>query len=497
MNLKRTSLEIAKIDKKGIDAFLEDITQRGIELHDFYLLRGEYVCYEASFMPYKNTDLHMLYSLSKAFTAIGIGFALSEGLLHLEDTLYSYFKEDLTTYFDKKMPTDNFSNPIGEKAKRITIEHMLTMNTGQEEEPPILNYEFEGNWIAKFLQIEPVHEPGSFFFYDTTATYCLSALITKVTGQTLADYLVPRFFAPLGIEDYAWDNSPAGCSLGGIGLNLSIESIAKLGVFLLQEGNFNGKQLLDAAYLKRMTSNLVASIGGDVYDNGNNWGVGYGYQIWQCIPDGYYRGDGAFGQFAIVSPKDNLIIATLSGTEDMGGLMDSMWKYLLPACAPIDVATLTEAASTKETFTVPVLEGSDILPVSLPAIFTVVPNEENIESLRFNMSEKKVLSITCYFQDGKDHTLNFGYKAFEDNRIPGQKYANYYTCGDITTSNTAGCYAFFDNALYLKLCHLNGPLGILATCRFTDDGLTIDVSKARSMSPKTSYHFETERKPSA
>lgn len=64
----------------------------------------------------------------------------------------------------------------------------------------------------------------------------------------------------------------------------------------------------------------------------------YGYQIWQCIPKGVYRGDGAYGQFAIVAPEKDLVIATLTGTEDMSGLMAEIWKHLLPACADVDIA---------------------------------------------------------------------------------------------------------------------------------------------------------------
>lgn len=479
--LKRTNLEIANIKKEDLDAFFHAVSLSNIELHDFMLLRDSYVCCEATWVPYRKEDLHMLFSLSKAFTAIGIGFAVQEGLLTIDTPVYSIFREE--------MEQGGYAASIHSSAREITIEHLLTMSTGQEEEPPILNYEFDGNWIAKFLQITPLHKPGTAFFYDTTATYVLSAILTKITGVTLAEYLKPRFFTPLNITSYAWDQSPEGNSLGGIGLNLSIESIAKLGIFLLHEGKWQGKQLLNADWIRRMTSNLVCSAGGDVYDNQNNWSCGYGYQIWQCTPDSVYRGDGAYGQFVIVAPKENVIIATLSGTADMSGLLDAIWKYLLPACLPINPAQLKEAPSEKRSFTIPFPLGTNDLPKDLLATYSLTENKEGLEKINFDISSENVLSITCIFKNNQSRCLTFGYKTWQDNRIPEVTHDKYYTCSDIRTSQTSGSWAWSDNTLLLKLCYLNGPLGIDAQCTFTKNSLQITAQKNRSMSVKTTYKF--------
>ena len=482
MKLKRTSLEIANINKEGVNAFLAAVSRRGIELHDFMLLRGAYVCCEAEWTPYRKEDLHMLYSLSKAFTAVGIGFAVQEGLLKTEDTVYPFFQEELEK--------EGYADTIREKAKKIKIEHLLTMSTGQTEEPPILNYEFEGNWVAQFLQIEPVHEPGSAFFYDTTATYMLSAILTKVTGEKLVDYLKPRFFDPLGIEDYAWDTSPQGNSLGGIGFNVTIETIAKLGVFLLQEGKWQDKQLLDASWVKRMTSRLIHSAGGDVYDDGDNWGCGYGYQIWQCIPDGVYRGDGAYGQLVVVAPKENVVIATLAGTEDMGGLMDEMWTHLLPACPPVEKEELKEAESEKMTLEVPVPKGTNQIPASVLGCYELEENDEGIQKLQFEKEGDNTLAITCFYKDQQVRRLKYGYKNWQENRISEVNYASYYTCGDICKSQTAGSWAWEKDHLILKLCYLNGPLGVTAECAFSEQNIQIQALKSRSMALKTSFEFQ-------
>lgn len=479
MDLERTSLEKAKIEKEGIDQFLKAVNEKGIELHDLILVRGDKVCYEAQWLPYRKEDMHMLYSLSKVFTALAVGFAVQEGLLSTGDAVVSFFDAELPEY-------------LTENTKKMKIEHLLTMSTGQESEPPILNYEVEGNWVRKFLEIEPSYEPGTHFFYDTTATYMLSAILTKVTGETVVDYLKPRFFEPLGIADYAWDESPQGNSLGGIGFNVTIETVAKLGVFLKQEGTWQGKQILNRDWMKRMTSNLINSAGGDVYDDGDNWGYGYGYQIWQCIPDGAYRGDGAYGQFAIVAPKENLVIATLTGTEDMGGLMDAMWKYLFPACKPVDNDSIKKDVSVKELFYVSYPEGKQKSDISVAGTYQMEKNEENIERIVIE-EEKDVIHITCFFAGGETRTLAYGYEQWEENRIAGVKYASYYTCGDIRMVNTAGAYAWENDRLCLKLCYLNGPLGVTAEIGFKGDKIKIQAEKHRSMAMKTKYEFDGVR----
>ncbi len=487
MDLPRISPAAAGISEEGIRGFLNGVAERGIELHDLMLVRGGKVCYEASWYPYEKDRLHMIYSLSKAFTAIGVGFAVQEGHLFVEDTVYSFFQDELLA-------------EIGEGAKRITVEHLLTMCTGQEEEPPILNYEFSGNWVEKFLKIEPEYEPGTHFFYDTTATYVLSAIVTKVTGEKLADYLRERFFEPLGIEDYYWDESPQGNSLGGIGFNVTIETVAKLGVFLRQQGMWNGKQLLNRGWVERMTSNLVDSSGGEVYSDGNEWGVGYGYQIWQCIPKGVYRGDGAYGQFAVVAPQQDLVIATLTGTEDMAGLMAEMWKHLLPACMDVEKEQFTDAGSKKEQFMIAFPEGDDAASDSekraerlrgARGTYVLADNEEHLARVHIDAGNKKdVIDITCVFSDGTKRTLSYGYRSWETNDLPGVRFSNYYTCADIRIVNTAGAYNWQGSTLKLKLCYPHNPLGVTAEFEFLDGAVRITAKKSRCMDRKMEYSFD-------
>src|SRR5437660_3191760 len=161
-----------------------------------------------------------------------------------------------------------------------------------------------------------------------------SAIVQKVTGQTVLDYLRPRLFEPLGIADPTWGTSPQGITLGGYGLSIRTEDIAKFGQLYLQHGKWNDRQLIPAAWVEAATSRQTS--------NGSNpnsdWDQGYGYQFWRAR-HGAYRGDGAFGQFCIVMPEQDAVVAITSGVRDMQAVLNLVWEQLLPALKPSTLDT--------------------------------------------------------------------------------------------------------------------------------------------------------------
>lgn len=172
------------------------------------------------------------------------------------------------------------------------------------------------------------HKPGTWFRYNTPGSYTLSAIVTKATGQTVLDYLKPRLFEPLGIENPRWDTSPEGYSFGGYGLYLRTEDIAKFGQLYLQKGKWNGKQLIPEKWVEAATSKQVEN---DNAPTGKNpdWGQGYGFQFWRCRHNGY-RGDGKDGQFCMVLPEQDAVIAITALTGDMQAELNLVWDKLLP-----------------------------------------------------------------------------------------------------------------------------------------------------------------------
>lgn len=300
---------------QSLQRFVDRLHSEGIGIHTFIMRRQGEIVASGAYEPYRLEDRHMLYSLSKSFTSTAIGFAVQEGYLTVEDKLMDFFPDVLETE-----PCENM--------KKITVKHLLTMNTGHAEEPAIFDEKLQ--WVKAFLSSNVEHEPGTHFLYNTAATYMLSAILTTLTEESCLSYLTPRLFEPLGFESEPWWEQYAdGIDTGGFGLNLSVQDISLFAEFCLNKGRCEGVQLLDAAWFDEAMTGWSDNSGGDP-DNQSDWGQGYGYQFWLCKPDKVYRGDGACGQFAIMLPEQEMTIAITSGTNKMGDILTAIWEEILP-----------------------------------------------------------------------------------------------------------------------------------------------------------------------
>jgi len=308
-DLPRSKPEAQGISSAAILEFLEAADQVDA-MNSFMLIRHGQVVAEGWWTPYRASARHSLYSLSKSFTSTAVGLAVADGKLSVDDTVLKFFPEDAPA---------NPSNTL----KAMRVSDLLRMSTGHQSEPGRTD---EAPWVKTFLAHPVPFKPGTHFLYNTSGTYMQSAIVQKVTGQTVLDYLGPRLFEPLGIEGATWEKSPQGISTGGYGLSIRTEDIAKFGQLLLQKGKWNDKQLVPAAWIEAATARQTS--------NGSNpdsdWDQGYGYQFWRCR-HGAYRGDGAFGQYCVVLPEQDAVIAITSGVKNMQGILDLAWDKLLPA----------------------------------------------------------------------------------------------------------------------------------------------------------------------
>jgi CubicO group peptidase (beta-lactamase class C family) len=309
-DLPRSSPEAQGVSSAAVLAFVEAVDQKLDALHSFMLLRRGHVVAEGWWAPYHAEAPHALYSLSKSFTSTAVGLAIAEGKFSLDDPVLKFFPEDA--------PAEPSAN-----LKAMRVSDLLRMSTGQQTEPPRTPAR---PWTQNFLAHPVPFKPGTHFLYNTSATYMLSAIVQKTTDQTLLDYFRPRLFEPLGIERPTWEASPQGISAGGYGLSIRTEDIARFGQLYLQKGKWQGRQLVPAAWVEAATARQTS--------NGSNpqsdWDQGYGYQFWRCR-HGAYRGDGAFGQFCIVLPEQDAVIAITSGLRDMQAVLNLVWDKLLPA----------------------------------------------------------------------------------------------------------------------------------------------------------------------
>ena len=310
VSLPRSTPEAQGVSSAEIREFIETADKQVNSMHSFMLVRHGHVVTEAWWAPESAEKPHVLWSLSKSFTSTAVGFAVAEGKLNVDDLVLPFFPEDAPAE-----PSNNL--------KAMRIRDLLTMSTGHQDE---VNWREANDWAKAFLAHPVPHKPGTHFRYNTPATYMLSAIVQKVTGQTVLEYLKPRLFEPLGIVDPKWENSPQGISIGGYGLYVRTEDIAKFGQLYLQQGEWNGKPLLPQSWIQQATSKQVSNGS----DPTKDWDQGYGFQFWRCR-HGAYRGDGKDGQLCIVLPEQDAVIAITANTRDMQGELNIVWDKLLPA----------------------------------------------------------------------------------------------------------------------------------------------------------------------
>ena len=302
----------------------DDEADPSVTFESLMILKHGNVLYENWYGDAAPDIPHAMHSVSKSFTATAIGMLVDQGKLSVKDKLIDFFPDDLP-------------EEISDNLKAITIHDLLTMNCGHETD---FNRNTADNWVKAFLAHPVTKTPGTWYFYNSMGTYMLSAIVQKVTGQKVLDFLTPRLFEPLHIEIPQWEESPQGINAGGWGLYLKTEDMAKFGQLFLQKGKWNGEQLISENWVAEASKYQVPSVpAGTRPDNAAERGLtpenstfmlGYGYQMWMC-PEGAYRADGARGQYIIIYPDADAVIAVTANSNDLQAEQNLIYKYLFPA----------------------------------------------------------------------------------------------------------------------------------------------------------------------
>jgi hypothetical protein len=296
------------------------------------------------------------------------------------------------------------------------------------------------------------------------------------------DYLRPRLFEPLGIAQPIWDTNFQGISLGGYGLRVRTEDIAKFGQLYLQKGKWNGKQLLPAEWVELATSKQVS--------NGSNpksdWNQGYGFQFWRCRNDGY-RGDGAFGQYCVVLPEQDVVIAITSGVKDMQAMLNVVWDKLLPVCEPKKlkanrggVGQLKSRLASLELAPAQGIESSPMVAKILNRKFAFPGNEQKLESVALSSTDGgRTLTLTLR-QGGQKINLPAGFQSWAKGRapLPGGRLASF---GD---EPVAGTFAWpTEDTLAVKVCGYETPFNVTYKLQFDGDQVTLDAEANVAFGP--------------
>ena len=331
-SLPRSTPEAEGISSRAILEFVQAADKKVDTLDSFMVLRHGKVIAEGWWKPNSADAPHILNSVSKSYTSTAVGLAIHERKLKLDDRVLKFFPADA--------PPDPSAN-----LQAMTVRDLLTMSGGHEVEPR----RDGGPTVKQFLANPIVFQPGTHFLYNTMGSYVLSSIVTKVTGQTVLEYLRSRLFSPLGVQSPRWDASPEGNSLGGYGLYLRTEDIAKLGQLYLNKGEWNGKQLVPRKWVEQATSKQIDNQKESHAQIGPDWVEGYGFQFWRCRHNAY-RADGAGGQFIVVMPDQDAVVAITADTGNMQGELNAIWDHLLPAFQteplPADAADLAKLKNT-------------------------------------------------------------------------------------------------------------------------------------------------------
>ena len=312
------------VDSRGVLALLEGVAAAKLSLHSLMLVRHGRVIAQGWWAPYAPHLRHTMYSLSKSFCATAVGIAAAEKRLSLDDKVVSFFPNDLPEM-------------VGARLADLRVRHLLMMGTGHPGDSlfgPGFTVAAK-NWVKSVLSRPLEHAPGTHFAYNNGATFLCSAIVQQATGQTLLDFLNPRLFAPLGIAGADWEQNPQGMNHGAFGLRVRTEDIAKLGQLYLSGGSWEQAPVLTTDWVREAPGKQIenAPANDPARRETSDWAQGYGYQFWRCR-HGAFRGDGAFGQYCVVLPDQQTVLAMTSETNDLQGVLNAVWKHLLPALAP-------------------------------------------------------------------------------------------------------------------------------------------------------------------
>ncbi|MBM4003645.1 MAG: beta-lactamase family protein [Planctomycetes bacterium] len=460
-NLPRATPESQGISSKAIRDFIESTDATIDGLHSFMLLRNGAVVCECWWEPYGRETRHELYSLSKSFTSTAVGLAITEGRFSLDDEVIKFFPDEAPAE-----PSRNL--------RAMRVRDLLMMSTGHQTEPRLIGS--DSTWVKVFLAHEVAHKPGAHFMYNTPATYMLSAIVQKQTGETVLEYLRPRLFEPLGIADPTWGTCPNGITLGGYGLNVRTEDIARFGEVYRNEGRVGERQLLPSSWVRQATGRQTS--------NGSNpqsdWDQGYGFQFWRCR-NGCYRGDGAFGQYCIVLPEHHAVIAITAGVKDMQSVLNLIWDKLLPAMQPatlpadgIAVRQLTERLNRLQ---IPRVKGSKTAADSkklLGRTYRLSKNNRQLDSLKLELNGNGDLVLAMQVKDTVQNLI-----CGHDTWVKGE-----LAWGGQAKQPVAASGAWIDNHTFAaKICAYETPYCTTLVLKFNEKDLEIEMQTNVSFGP--------------
>lgn len=398
------------VDSAGIKELLDDFRNSNIELHSLMILRHGKVAHECYAAPYGRDIPHTLYSVSKSVTSVAIGFAISEGLISLDSKVIDFF------------PLHRPSKP-DEKLEKMTVYHLLTMTSGKNVS--LISDKTGKDWVGDFFRSPWYAAPGEKYRYISENAYMCCAIIKKVTGMGVIDYLMPRLFEPLGITRRPfWETDNNGLEAGGWGLFLTPEELAKFSLCVLNYGKYAGRQVIPEDYIRQATS----PHSNDSENPDDEWRHGYGFLFPMSSIENTPRCDGMFSQFGIMfRGYDAVLVCNCSEIDE-----DKTKKCIFRHCPGLFIEETAEKPASEYDLSLeplPVLPASDhciteqllqskvirtsknallnavgfptsMLP--LPVVYMSADKSGNIDNIILNFDGDV---CTMIWDEGRDHNI--------------------------------------------------------------------------------------------
>ncbi len=454
-DLPRTSPEAVGIRSAQVTAFFDSLlAYPQTEIHSVIVMRHGKVVGEMYPAPFRAEYKHTQFSCSKTFVAAAVGIAIGEKKLQLKDRLVSFFPKQLPKV-------------VSWRLAGITVEDLLTMRSGFVVDTKMRNVSL--HWVQAYLNHPMNADPGKLFQYDSIDTYLLSAIVQKVTGMNVLDYLKQKVFNRLNIRDVNWERCPDGIVTGGWGLYIQAESLAKFGQLLLQRGQWHHEQLIPAAWVDAMMTRQVEF----------QKGGGYGYQMWTCDYPTAMRADGAYGQYIIVVPKEDVVVVINQCTMNDGAKERSyIWNTLFKGMQGKPLPPSEDYQRLlRSTYSLPLLEGeltNKLMADYLGRTIQLQKNGLGWSSLRFNAND--ILEITD--TTGVSGQVVLGHQTWNTSAVPFHPLnARYRVKNQFSTIQppfrVGGCYAWQADELKASLHFVDWMGSVQMKFSFSGDTVRI------------------------
>jgi len=472
--LQHTSPESVGIRSSDIEKYIKHIESKNYITHDIIIMRHGKIVFEKYWEPFHHDFLHRMYSVTKSFVSLAIGFLQQDGMIDLDDKIAKYFPDEIKNQTDENM-------------KNQTIRHMLMMSTAKSPRgwftartDDRVRFYFEND-------SEQTRPSGTTFEYDSTGSFIMAALVERLTGKTFIDYLREKLFNKIGVSKEAYClKCPGGHSWGDSALICTAEDLLRTALFCMNKGKWNGEQILNEEYITAATSTQINN--DQFVRNGANR-FGYGYQFWSCRDSKTFCMIGMGDQLAVCVPEKDMILIYNGDNQGVEGshtdielsFLDMIANTASDEALPEDSAaaeSLKAYTDALELFYVKGDKHSAMQDKINGVAFKMDKNPMGITKMKFCFEGNK--GTMYYTNEQGDKEINFGMGCNEFGKFPQMGYSDIV--GSQKGDRLYGCAAsaawVTDYQLFMKVQIIDTYFGILSiNIGFRDNKIGVAMQK--------------------